>query len=283
MKIILRPLFLAIFTTLLGGVAGACPNYLELERILGWPVAHKQEPFSNQGALLYLEDESERAAEIQSEEYRWLFEKLIPQDVRSSNPDESWKSFRVHLKDSFKNFPDPSFLKAENLNSYKNPTELSGKITYVGIVKKSYRMTVSSDREGLILAVRVHLQNATAKDMETFKEKMLFAENLWNQNRINLNFKYRFKFELVTTAAQAHFSVQVLDETRGPYDTYWGRDWTGTVIAHEIGHMLGLADEYKTISGEFDCLRGSLMCSAWYGFHMPHHYYFVLRRLMKTN
>lgn len=274
---------IAIFILFVSVKSIACPGHSDLEKMLGIPVVHAGSQIHYTGTYLLLENEEDLISEIQSEEYRWLFEKLIDENVRLSNPDESWKSFRVHLKDSYKTFQDPAEIKAENLQSYRTPTELSGKITYVGIVKKPYRMTVSTDKDGILIAVRVHLQNATRQDFISFSEKAKFAENMWNQYRIQANFKYRFKFDIVEDASQAHFSVQVQDETRGPYDTYWGRDWTGNVLAHEIGHMMGLGDEYKTISGEFDCLRGSLMCSAWYGSHMPHHYYFILRRLLKTN
>ena len=86
--------------------------------------------------------------------------------------------------------------------------------------------------------------------------------------------------ELVESRKDAHFSVKLQDKTRGPYDTYWGRRWTSVVVAHEIGHMLGLGDEYETLSGKSYCLRQSLMCSSWTGDLMPFHYYHILRRLI---
>jgi M6 family metalloprotease-like protein len=106
------------------------------------------------------------------------------------------------------------------------------------------------------------------------------ASLIWNQSAVVFDFPYSFLFEVVRDRSQAHFSVQVKDETRGPYDANWARDWNGKVIAHEVGHMLGLGDEYQTVSGQSDCYEPSLMCGVWSGSPMPHHYYFILRRLL---
>jgi len=130
--------------------------------------------------------------------------------------------------------------------------------------------------------VRVHFQNATPADTKALSEKFTQAEALWNSNAVELDFPYRFHFQAVPTAKQAHFSVQLLDSTRGPYDQFWARDWRARTIAHELGHMLGLGDEYQTLSGEVDCLPASLMCDNNRGLPMKHHYYFILRRLLSN-
>ena len=136
-------------------------------------------------------------------------------------------------------------------------------MTHAGIVKKIYSYSV------------------TLNDKTEFALKLKQAQNVWNTNRVATDFDYAFKFDLVSDESQADFSVNILDSTRGPYDTNWGREWTGLVLAHEVGHMLGLGDEYQTISGKFDCLMSSLMCSAWNGQLMKHHYYLALRRLVR--
>jgi hypothetical protein len=211
------------------------------------------------------------------EDYRWLFEKLFPEDLRRAHPDESFKSFRVHLRDTHKEFPAPEKIILKNL---KLVPQVQGRITYAGIVSKKYIYDIlENSPSDFTINVRVHLTDATIDDWDAFTAKMKAAENTWNGFAPPTDFKYNFKFDIVRDPKQAHFSVRVLDSTRGPYDTNWGRNWNSTTIAHEIGHMMGLGDEYQTVSGKIDCFERSLMCHSWYGAPMPHHYYFILRRL----
>lgn len=212
------------------------------------------------------------------QQYSWLYEQLLPENLRKDFPNESFKSFRVHLQDSYQNFPKPESILAKNLNPVKT---ITGTMLYVGIVRKKYNYDVlMTPNKDLVMNVRIHLQNPNAADEINFSNRLKEAEGMWNTNRVATDFNYSFKFELVKNSSQAHFSVFLLDSTRGPYDTFWSRDWTGKAIAHEIGHMLGLGDEYQTLTSVSDCLRPSLMCRSWTGELMPHHYYFVLRRLI---
>jgi hypothetical protein len=213
--------------------------------------------------------------------FKPLYELLFSAPIRNQFPSESYKSFQVHLKDSFQYFPSPFKINQSQLRPIKG---LSGSITYVGIVKKKYSHDIIEDQFGeKILKVRVHFKNANPQDLRVFREKFKQAEDIWNQSRVDRDFKYRFVFEVVEKEVQSHFSVFLLDETRGPYDSFWSRRWTSRVVAHELGHMLGLGDEYKTISGKIDCYKTSLMCSSWSGVPLPHHYYFILRRLIKLS
>jgi hypothetical protein len=222
-----------------------------------------------------IEHEGETAARAQ--DLKWLFEKLFPVEVRSAEPVEVQRSFEVHLLDTYQEFPDPGNLRFEKLRPLK---PIQGKITYVSIVQKLYAYDVFQGEDGaVVINVKIHLQNPSPEDVIAFTEKVQGAQEMWNSHALKTDFAYRFQFEVVKTAAEAPFSVKIVNSTRGPYDTFWGRDWTPSVIAHEIGHMMGLADEYLPFGKAYGCHMPSLMCSTS-GAPMLHDYYFLLRRLV---
>jgi hypothetical protein len=215
---------------------------------------------------------------VDPENYRWLYEQLFSAQNRKDYPVESFRSFKAHLQDSYQVFPKPIDLKAQNL---KSVSRIQGQITYVSIFKKFYRYDISkSAQDELIHTVGINLKNGTPADIKSFTDKLKTAQDMWNAGRIKMDFKYSFKFEIEPDVSKAHFSVQVVDHTNGPYDTVWSRDWPPSVVAHEIGHMLGLGDEYNALVSQIDCLKISLMCSAWTSKPLGHEYYFILRRLM---
>lgn len=212
-----------------------------------------------------------------AEPHRWLYEILFSENDRLAKPAESFKSFYVHLEDSYKVFPHPDDIRAQNLRLIER---IEGTIVYVKVVQKKYVYDVLKAADGtLVLNVRVHLKDPVGADMAHFREKIAEAQEIWNQARVPVDFSYAFKFDLVENERDSHFSVNVFDQTRGPYDRNWGRNWSSTTVAHELGHMLGLGDEYQTLSSKIDCLPSSLMCVSSSGKLQPHHFYFVLRRL----
>jgi hypothetical protein len=133
------------------------------------------------------------------------------------------------------------------------------------------------------------------------QRKLDRAADLWTEH--SPGEKVRFRFRAVTTdASLPHFDVELVPgEPRVPYDVAWGREWSWHLLAHEIGHMMGLDDEYgqlrKTLGhalGEeprwkedpalktawFQCNIESLMCDSKGEQSQPlaYHYYAILRR-----
>lgn len=210
--------------------------------------------------------------------FRWLYEILFNATDRHNQPDETFKSFYVHLLDTNQNFPHPDNIEYKNLNLIE---KIEGLLTYVNVIKKKYSQNIFFEKSTYIINVKIHFKDPQGNDIKNLKEKIKQAESIWNNSKVKTDFNYYFKFEVVDTEADSNFSVNLLDQTRGPYDRLWSRSWSANTIAHEIGHMLGLGDEYQTLSGKVDCLKQSLMCSSFSGQPLLHHYYFILRRLVE--
>lgn len=179
----------------------------------GYAQALPEEPWS--------EDYGVTAEHVQeTEEYDFyplsdsLFTDLIPAHFRKTYPNEAYKSYRVHLKDSFGRFPKLSQIQKDNLKFVRR---IMGNITYVGIVKKKYIYDIlKSENDEWVIQVRVHFKNATAQDFAMFQNKMKMAENIWNQNRVPFDFNYQFHFIASRHLQGSHFSVNVKDSSRGP-------------------------------------------------------------------
>jgi hypothetical protein len=137
-------------------------------------------------------------------------------------------------------------------NEKKSLKSVSGKIRYVGFVPKKYRYDIQVQDGVATAIVKVHfdmkdfsLDVSTAKRMMDIK--IADAQRYWNSKTPA---RYQFKFSRVKNQRDAHFSVRLKRKfTRGPYDTRWSLDWSSETVAHELGHMMGLDDEYDQITG----------------------------------
>lgn len=211
-----------------------------------------------------------------------LYQNLMPSDLRQVYPLQTEKSFKTHLLDSYQTFPDIDKIVLNNLIQIKDKNLFVGTMTYVTVFKKKYQYDVLFDGTKYIFNVRIFIKNSTPEELISFKDIVFKASEIWNRYRPLFNFNYEFKFEITEDQNLAHYKVELKDDIRGPYDMYWDRQWNEKTLAHESGHMLGLGDEYQTATSKIDCLPQSIMCLSTNGYPMLHHYYFILRRLVKN-
>ena len=117
------------------------------------------------------------------------------------------------------------------------------------------------------------------------------VEEYWNRDaeRYGLSVRYDFEFFLDEGAAQDPVDVHTamwMTCGRTPYFTAFRTGWSVPIVAHEVGHYLGLLDEYEALSGmlyektPFDGSENSRMGLSMktYTRLYPLHHYLVVRR-----
>ncbi len=99
------------------------------------------------------------------------------------------------------------------------------------------------------------------------------AERRWSGNSA-FGVTYQFAED---PGRRADVNVPVIDGfTRGPYFAQWGSVWGPDAVAHELGHVMGLNDEYSEVSGQAHC-GSSIMCHPLDPVR-SYHEYLILRR-----
>ncbi len=163
----------------------------------------------------------------------------------------------IFLKRSIKRDQDqcnvmPSMV-FDNLKEMEDKTvEVEGKTSYVGLVPKKYKYKIELINGVATAIVNIHFKKGVYSN-ENYKKYLLTmdkalkdAEEKWNTQVYNNLF--RFSFNRVDSEELADFSVKLKEkDTRGPYDTRWSIQFGVNTVAHEIGHMMGLDDEYDNV------------------------------------
>ncbi|MBL7714129.1 MAG: hypothetical protein JNL01_01600 [Bdellovibrionales bacterium] len=175
----------------------------------------------------------------------------------------------------------------------KNEKNLRGTLAYLGIAPMPYRYGAGlRSNETPVVKVSVYFKGSAANraNLALIQAKMNSASRIWEAGSLKVKHT-EFQFRVAESELAADFSVNLQEaDTRGPYLRRWSLNWSSNTIAHELGHMMGLDDEYDNFrvsvlgrSGMpyeklMRCDPGSIMCSSSYGAPQPHHYYAILRR-----
>ncbi|GEM_PF-1613201 len=203
-------------------------------------------------------------------------------------------SFALHLRtDSRQNCrPHPTdVLKAAKFGLHK----IRGTTTYLSVSNRPYRydLTLNKNYEVeltinlFFFTESIRQQNDLVRNIEA---KIGYAERLWtSKSPLNMT----FNFNVVDNVNDAHFVIPLTDKSvRSPYDALWSTAWDEQIVAHELGHMMGLNDEYDQfettlgLSTSFlasKCSAASLMCESSPGGPLLYHYYLILRRMICDN
>ncbi len=127
--------------------------------------------------------------------------------------------------------------------------KIEGAIAYLGFYYKTFKYDLYTNKEGALVAeVRVYFKRGEGipekrfpKLLEQMDQQFWQAEAYWSERSPNYK-RFKFRFKVVRDPKQAHYNVTLQkDYIRGPYDQYWS---IKTAIRHELGHMMGLDEEY---------------------------------------
>jgi hypothetical protein len=256
---------------------------------------------------------------IQIHKWFWVYEDKDLVLPLSENLTPYWQctTLRKNIgRDTRSRLISPSLIMGDLTGISDHDLKVTGKIRYMGIVPKSYRYDISVKGGVATASVRVHIKpdkKLDASDLALVDSNIAAAEGIWNRHAALVNPNFRFSFKRVEKKEDAHFSIGLKEKfTRGPYYKRWSLAWPITTYAHEIGHMMGLDDEYSNlnatlftlptflISGathldfgsdrmaitqikEMSCDLNSIMCYDEMGSVQAHHLYIIFARIFQQD
>jgi predicted Zn-dependent protease len=170
--------------------------------------------------------------------------------------------------------------------TFENKLKIDGRMKFLGLYPAPYKYYFyNAQGTGAVLRARIFISNAkdfSQSEIKKLRSKLSSAAKIWT-NGNTYKFKMNFDFDITTSSSEATVSVKLLrGSTRGPYFSKWSLNWSSTTIAHEMGHVMGLDDEYSNhpFGSSVKCKRSSLMCSSYSGRPLKYHYYLIFRRAL---
>jgi len=204
-------------------------------------------------------------------------------NLLKANNQNDWDcffAFRGMLRDTKRCLPSV----AKVFSRTKWEGNIKGRIRYVGIAPLPYRYTLREENGELIATVKLYYKNWDK--LEDYQKEQLQSRTregaaLWGQHRPE-GTHFKVEMIIVDSREEADFKVKATSKsTRGPYLKTHSINWSYRVFAHELGHMLGLDDEYDqiygTLFGKSRCTNDSLMCSSS-SVHFPKYYWYLIFR-----
>ena len=204
-------------------------------------------------------------------------------NLLKANNQNDWDCFfalRGMLRDTKKCLPDVN----EVFSTNEWDGKIKGRIRYVGVAPLPYRYTLRSENGELIATVKLYYKNWEKLEddqQEKLRQKTANGAQIWNENRPEGS-NFKMEMLIVDSKEEADFTVKAtVKRTRGPYLREHSINWSDRVFAHELGHMLGLDDEYDQINATLfrnsRCTNRSLMCSSSKVYFPKYYWYQIFK------
>jgi len=174
--------------------------------------------------------------------------------------------------------------------------KVQGRVAFLSIAPALYRYRISSFEKinfggkketGIKISAQIYFENydkLNELDLALLQDRLDQAAEKW-QMFSPYKYPVKFHFTLAKEKSNEVISPHLLvgKYTRGPYFLWWSSIWGYHTISHEMGHVMGLDDEYSNTPFRkmTKCDRNSIMCTS--GDPFPYHYYVIFRRGLCDN